>query len=80
MSPGSYLMYRCRLCGESFIDGHAPGPGPLALDIATGRDAMPPHWAGRPPGTRTLHHDCPGGGVGIADLVGVVPDAPESDS
>jgi hypothetical protein len=79
MAPGSYLMYRCRLCNESFADGHAPD-GPLALDVASGRLAMPPHWAGLPPGTRTLHHECSGGSsIGIADLIGIVPDGWESD-
>ncbi len=79
MSSGSFLMYRCRLCGDVFADGHAPD-GKQALEVAEGTAPMPEHWFGLPPGDRTLHHDCPatpGQGVGIADLIGVVADGEE---
>lgn len=73
MSPGSFLMYRCRFCGETFSDGHAPD-GPIALAVAEGRSPKPADWLGDAPGIKTLHLDCTAGGTGIADLVGITPD------
>jgi hypothetical protein len=73
MKVGSYLMYKCRFCGETFSDGHAPD-GPIALAVAEGRIPKPEAWGGDSPGIKTLHFDCTVGGTGIADLIGILPD------
>lgn len=74
----SFLLYKCRLCGEEFDDGHAPD-GDLALMIATGRWAMPADWRGVKPALVTRHACPPGMGSGVADLVGAVPDRMPDD-
>jgi hypothetical protein len=70
---GAYLLYKCRLCGESFTEGHAPS-GDLALLVAEGLVEMPREWFGIAP-TMVTHHECPAdSGIGLADLIGAVPD------
>lgn len=70
---GAYLLYKCRLCGESFTEGHAPD-GPTALLVAQGIVSMPGRWSGVTPGM-LVYHECPAdSGLGLADLIGAVPD------
>jgi hypothetical protein len=70
---GAFLLYKCRLCGEDFHEGHAPS-GDLALLVAEGLVEMPGNWYGRKPGL-VVHHECPqDSGIGLADLIGAVPD------
>ena len=73
MNQGAFLLYKCRLCGETFAQGHAPD-GRHALLVAEGILPMPRGWLGIAPGP-IVHHDCPeASGIGLADLVGAVPD------
>jgi hypothetical protein len=73
---GAFLLYKCRLCGETFEAGHAPD-GAVALLVAQGLAEMPSQWLGWPPSLIT-EHTCPAeSGLGIADLVGAVPDGGE---
>jgi hypothetical protein len=78
MPRPAYLMYKCKMCDETFANGHAPD-GRRALDVAEGRSAMPSNWFGLAPEAMTLHHDCAGGGIGLADLIGARPDEGASE-
>jgi hypothetical protein len=70
---GSWLMYKCRLCGDTFPNGHAPD-GELALSVAEGLEPWPCAWIGTSP-RMTMHHDCKSPiGIGVADLIGATPD------
>ena len=68
---GAALQYRCRRCLATFTPLHVPGLAEAAVAlIADGR--TPEAWGIIGMMHRT--HECNDGGVGIADLIGMIPD------
>jgi hypothetical protein len=79
MSQPAWLMYKCRMCDLKFPACRVPD-GPLALAVIEAKAPTPTPWRGQLPGQLTLHHDCPDGSLGVADLSGASPiDETEGD-
>jgi hypothetical protein len=73
---GGDLLYKCRLCGKIFSDVHVPDKD-LGLLFAM-KSRVHPDW-----GTTRLEpivtHWCGYKRTGVADLIGVDPDAQEEE-
>ena len=74
----AWLMYKCRSCELLFPACRVPD-GRLALAVIECSGPTPTAWRGQLPGRLTLHHDCPDGSLGVADLAAAKPDDDEPD-
>ena len=68
---GGNLVYKCRNCGETYSNCHAPNLS-LALSCIMIDGVTPKQWG--IPATMIDIHSCKNGEEGIADLVGGIPD------
>lgn len=68
MKEGGTLLYKCRLCGETKGNTHAPH---LLICLAhlLGGHNQPEKW-GPMPVTMNSLHSCKDGRLGVSDLVG----------
>lgn len=64
------ITYKCRLCGEQFING-GTNYEEIAEDMLLNTITNDPHcFSSSVP--RLWSHDCEDGNIGIADFIGIV--------
>jgi hypothetical protein len=75
--PGGLLVYRCRRCGRLDRSIHVPDLI-KALVCLSSEFSLPDDWGPMKPNLTGLHH-CPGGWLGVTDLIGGRPDGAADD-